>query len=246
MIDHATLIVTESTDELGAKAAKKISEVLTGVLAPTILLPTGSTPRSTYQALAQSRSDSPINWGGATVFALDEYLGIAGDDARSFRAQLWAEVAVPLGLAPHQLITPHGMTANPEAEAQRYEAELTTHRPIPLAVLGVGRNGHVAFNEPGVDFSLPTHVATLAPATRQDNAAAFAGSTVPTQAITVGLATLEFVDTIIVIAEGRHKAPAIGALLRGELDPQWPVTALVRHHNISIIVDGECFEGLER
>ena len=78
MIDHATLIVADSTIELGAKATKKISEVLTGVLAPTILLPTGSTPRSTYQALAQSRSDSPINWGGATVFALDEYLGIAG------------------------------------------------------------------------------------------------------------------------------------------------------------------------
>jgi len=246
VIHHATLVVAESTDELGAKAAKKISEVLTGVAAPTILLPTGSTPRSTYLALAQSRSDSHINWGDATVFALDEYLGIAGDDALSFRAQLWAQVAVPLGLAPHQLIAPNGMTSNPEAEAQRYEAKLTKHRPIALALLGVGRNGHVAFNEPGVDFSLPTHVATLARETRQDNADAFADSAVPTQAITVGLATLEFVDTIIVIAQGGHKAPAISALLRGELDPQWPVTALVRHRNVSTIVDGECFEGLER
>lgn len=246
MIGHATLIVADSTVELGAKAARKIAEVLTGVIAPTILLPTGSTPRSTYQALTQSRTDSPINWGDATVFALDEYLGIAADDPRSFRAQLWAEVASPLGLAPHQLITPHGMSGEPEAEAQRYEAELTKHTPLPLAVVGVGRNGHVAFNEPGVDFSLPTHVATLAPETRQDNAHAFAGSTVPTQAITVGLASVENVDTIIVIAHGGHKAPAISALLRGELDPQWPVTALVRHHNVNIILDRECFEGLER
>jgi|TARA_B110000114_G_C15091265_1_gene398733 glucosamine-6-phosphate deaminase len=245
VINDIKIIVADDATQFGVMVAERISEVLTDIAAPIMLLPTGSTPRSTYQALAQSSMDSKINWPEATIFALDEYLGIAADDSRSFRAQLWAEVAIPLGLAPHQLITPNGMTGDPEAEAQRYEAEITKHSPIPLAVVGVGRNGHIAFNEPGIDFSVPTHVATLAIETRQDNASAFANSLLPTRAITVGLATLESVNTIILIAQGGHKAPAITALLRGEIDHNWPVTALVRHRNLSIILDQECFESLK-
>ena len=227
---------------MATTAARIVRETLTAVGSPTLLLPTGSTPAGLYQELV--KSPSPVDWGNARIFALDEYVGIESNDPRSFRFQLWHDFCAPLGLKPSQLITPDGMAENPEAEAYRYESAISSSLPLSLAVLGVGTNGHVAFNEPGVSPTETTHVATLAPATREDNQYIFTDGPVPQNAITVGISTIMTSTALLLIALGKKKAPAIEALLTGHPTSEKPVTWLASHPGLTVVVDEGCHNAL--
>jgi len=238
------VVVVKTAAQFAQAAAQALEDVLGHAEKPTMLMPTGNTPRGLYQELVRTRNLSSINWHQAHVCALDEYVGIEKSDSRSFHHQLWEELCAPLGLNPQQLITPQGTAASAESEAQRYEQAIAAHRPLHLAVLGVGTNGHVAFNEPGVDFTLGTHVTPLTPETRHDNAELFKPEAPPTHAITVGIATLMQAEAIIVLASGGKKSAAIQALLDGTPNPEWPVSALVDHPHVSLIIDQDCYDSL--
>lgn len=233
-------------DSTSARASRRASDfvtsVLNGVENPVLLLPTGNTPRQLYRELVATSLDT-IAWPQARLFALDEYVGVAADDPRSFRYQLWSELCSPLGLSPAQLFSPDGMAREPSVEADRYEEAFWKHRPVSLCVLGVGSNGHIAFNEPGSDQQSLTHVATLSESTRHDNAALFEGGSVPTHALTVGIATIMASEQILLLACGAAKAKAIEKLVAGEPDPAFPVSYLVSHPRLTVIVDEEASGG---
>ena len=200
------------------------------------MLPTGATPRGLYHRLASV--STPSDWTKASVFALDEYVGVTGDDPESFRFQLWEELCRPLGMRPSQLFTPDGMTDNLESEAERYEQLVSSRQPLSLTVLGVGANGHVAFNEPGTLLDSRTHIATLAVETRRANQGAVSG-TVPARAITVGIATILESSSLILLAFGKAKRDAIEALIEGASRADMPVTALAEHPNLTVLLDQE-------
>lgn len=222
--------------QASVSAASLMQNLLRGVEKPVMMLPTGSTPRQLYQELVSDSHDH-ISWSDATVFALDEYLGVPSEDPRSFHFQLWGELCSPLGLSPSQLISPNGMAQDPAEEALRYERQLVEHRPVSICVLGVGRNGHVAFNEPGSGPQSLTHVATLSESTRADNQPSFASGEVPTHALTVGISSIMASDHILVLAFGATKAQAVEKLIAAEPDPAFPVTFLSQHPRLTVIID---------
>jgi glucosamine-6-phosphate deaminase len=199
-----------------------------------LLLPTGHTPRGLYAALRAHAADGSLPAARATAFQLDEYLGLGADDPRSFRATLDHELA-GVGFGTRQALD--GTAADPDAEAARYQA-LLDERQIDLALLGIGRDAHVAFNEPGATGDQGVHRVVLQQSTIEANAADFGGpEQVPREALTVGLRTLRAAREIILLASGEEKAEALHAMLEGPAGPHAPASLLRDHPALTVICD---------
>ena len=191
---------------------------------------TGRTPRQTYQEIAKL--------GGLkcrAAFSLDEYVGVSADDERSFASYVRNNIELPLNLPKGFVRVPNGVAADPELEARQFESEIA-ESPIDLQILGTGRNGHIAFNEPGSAVDSLSRVVTLAPQTLDDNTADF-GSRPPSQAITQGIATILRAKKILLIAKGAEKRQALEVLLSGEVSADWPISYLNLHDNVIVLAD---------
>jgi glucosamine-6-phosphate deaminase len=199
-----------------------------------LILPTGHTPLGMYEALRAHAADGSLAAEHATLFQLDEYLGFAPDDERSYRAYLRRELrGIQLG-AFHGL---DGSAADPAAECARHQASLD-EAPIDLVVLGIGRDGHVAFDEPGSPPAAGVRRVELHPATREDAAAELGGlDRVPREALTVGLRTLRAAREIVLLASGEAKAAAMRAMLEDEPGPACPASLLRDHPRLTIVCD---------
>lgn len=191
---------------------------------------TGNTPRGTYAELADR--------GGVQckqAFALDEYVGIDGDDPRSFAHYMRTVVEAPLDLPHGTVRVPNGLASDLNAEAASMELAIL-QTPVDVQLLGLGRNGHIGFNEPGSRKDTLTRVVKLAQETRLDNGADFEGLA-PERAITQGIGTILRAAHLILVATGAAKKEAVHKLLEGEEDDQWPVTHLAQHPNLLLLVD---------
>ena len=199
-----------------------------------LILPTGHTPLGMYAALRGHAADGSLDAAQATLFQLDEYYGVGPEDERSYRAYLARELhGVRFG-AFHGL---DGSAPDAEAECRRHQALLDS-APLDLAVLGLGRDGHVAFDEPGSDPDAGVRRVRLHPATRSDAAAEFGGvEEVPETALTVGLRTLAAARELIMLVSGPTKAEALRAMLEGEAGPQCPASLLRAHPRLTIVCD---------
>ena len=191
---------------------------------------TGNTPLNIYAELQRS---GPIQIGGA--FSLDEYVGLNEDDERSFAWYVKNRIEPALGLPTGFISCPNGAAHDVSAEAARFEASIF-QSPIDIQLLGTGRNGHVAFNEPGSSADSLTRIVDLDEITRIDNGADF-GGLAPSQAITQGVGTILRAKKLLLVATGKGKAEPIRRLLAGEKDAQWPLTLLLDHPDLLVLVD---------
>jgi glucosamine-6-phosphate deaminase len=207
-------------------------------------LATGETMRPLYAALVALQRAGHLDLSGVTTFNLDEYLGVPPEHPASFHAFMREALFDHVPLAAAHL--PRGDAADPAAEAARYEAAIAAAGGIDLQVLGIGRNGHLAFNEPGSGFASRTRVTTLAETTRIANAAAFAPLPVPQRAITLGLGTILEARACLLIANGAAKAEAIAATVEGPVDPACPASVLQRHPDVTLLLDREAAGALRR
>ena len=206
-----------------------------------LLLPAGRTPSGMYAALRARARRGELPSAEATVLQLDEYAGVAADDPRSFAAQLRAELA---GVPLRGLRTLDGAAADLDREAARH-ADALDAAPIDLAVLGLGRDGHVAFDEPPARRRSGVQRVRLTAATREDAAARFGGPEhVPEQALTTGLSTLYRARELIVLATGAAKAPALHAMVEGPEGPHSPASLLRDHPRLTVICDRAAASGL--
>jgi glucosamine-6-phosphate deaminase len=196
-----------------------------------MLLPTGRTPLGVYAAL-RARAGLPSR--EATVFQLDEYRGLGPDDERSFGAYLRRELrGIDFG-AFHGL---DGAASDPGAECARHQ-QLLDEAPVDLAVLGLGHDGHVAFDEPGSRLEEGTRLVALHPQTRADAAAEFGGlEHVPSHALTVGLRTLLAARELFVLVTGAGKAEALRTMLLAPAGSDFPATLLRTHPRLTLICD---------
>ncbi|CEH30432.1 Glucosamine-6-phosphate deaminase (GlcN6P deaminase) (Glucosamine-6-phosphate isomerase) [Aneurinibacillus migulanus] len=206
----------------------------------TLGLATGDTPLGLYRELLRLHQEHPLNVSRLTTFNLDEYVGEAADSPYSYRYYMNQQLFLPLGIPLAQTHVPNGMAADTNAECERYEARMKEVGGIDLQVLGVGRNGHIGFNEPGTSFDSRTHKVELSSSTREANAKHFGSlENVPHHAITMGITSILRAKEILLLASGKGKAQAMVHLLEGEVTNEWSVTVLKQHANVTVLMDTE-------
>ena len=203
-------------------------------------LATGSTPIPTYQALISLYKAGVVDFSSASSFNLDEYVGLPAGHPCSYhsfmREQLFDHVNMP---ADHIHI-PDGNAADPQTECARYDQAITAAGGIDMQVLGIGRNGHIGFNEPADDFTYGTHVVTLAADTIEANARFFkSADEVPRQAVSMGIGNIMAAKCVVLVATGENKAQAVYDTIRGPITPHVPASILQLHPCCVILTDRE-------
>jgi glucosamine-6-phosphate deaminase len=229
----AEVVIVESPDAAGEVAADVIERLVRSNPAAVLGLATGSTPLTTWRALAARNLDL----SGVRGFALDEYVGLPQGHPESYRAVITREVVEPLGLTPSLVRVP-GDSGPIETAGADYEAAIVAAGGVDLQVLGIGTDGHIGFNEPGSSFASLTRVKTLTEQTRRDNARFFASpEEVPVHCITQGLGTILRARHLVLLAFGAGKAAALAGAVEGPLTASLPGSAVQLHPRVTVIVD---------
>lgn len=228
-------------DAIGMAAARTVKEVVLSKPSAVIGLATGSSPLPLYKALAQEHLDvSNVCW-----FALDEYVGLPPGHHQSYAEVIRREVSEPLDLDPASVLLPDAQRADLDAAAADYEALIQQAGGIDLQILGIGHNGHLAFNEPGTPLNSRTRVEALAESTRQANARFFPSlDEVPTHCITQGLATILDAKKLLLVVRGADKADILHQALTGPVTMDCPGSVLQLHHDVTVLVDEAAATGL--
>lgn len=195
---------------------------------------TGSTPLPVYASLA-SRG---LDLSHVTGFALDEYVGLPLGHPESYASVISRQVVAPLGLDPDRILVPDGRARDLVAASDDFERAIVRAGGIDVQILGIGSNGHLAFNEPGTAHDSPTHVVELAKQTRRDNSRFFASlDEVPTHAITQGLGTISRARKLVLLAFGPGKAVALVSALEGPVDESVPASIIQQHPDVLVLID---------
>ena len=230
----AEVVIVGSVDEAGQIAADIIAALVARTTDAVLGFATGSTPLSTYAALAARDLDLAAVRG----FALDEYVGLPAGHPESYRAVIDREVVEPLGLQPRNVRVPGDDGLPLQGAGERYEADIHAAGGVDLQLLGIGRTGHIGFNEPGSSLASLTRVKTLTESTRVDNARFFDSiDDVPTHCITQGLGTILRARHLVLLAFGASKAAAIASALEGPVSASTPGSVVQLHPTVTVIVD---------
>ncbi len=207
----------------------------------TLGLATGSTPIDVYQELINLYQKQAIDFSLVKTFNLDEYCGLDHNNPQSYYYFMQQHLFKDINVKPENIHFPSGTLA-PDEACSLYQAELDAHQ-IDLQILGIGRNGHIAFNEPGTSFDAKTHIVDLDQKTIDDNARFFDHiNEVPTKAITMGLADIMRAKTIILIALGKNKQEAVMKMINEAANPSLPASILQNHPNCYVFLDKEAGE----
>lgn len=242
------VIVLDRPEDVAALAADHVEELVRAHPRATLGLATGSSPLSTYAELARRhRAGTAPSYDQVRAFTLDEYVGLPPGDPRSYRATIARELTDHLGLAAAQVAGPDGGLEQLPTAGERYEALLRDAGGIDLQILGIGSDGHLAFNEPGSALSSRTRLKTLTRRTREDNARFFASlDEVPRHVVTQGLGTIGEARHLLLLATGTGKAAAVAAAVEGPLTASCPASVLQLHRRATVLVDTKAAGALGR
>ncbi len=224
-----------------ADVARLAAEVIIDGLdhpAPTIGLATGGTPLATYEELIRRHRRLGVRFDHAAYVLLDEYVGIDADHPASYRRFIREVFTDQVGVPRDAVHGPPGDAADLAAAADEYEALLAALPRRRVQLLGIGRDGHIGFNEPTSSLASRTRIKTLHPATRTDNQRFFDDdAAVPRHALTMGIGTILEADRLLLLATGAAKARAIAAAVEGPVTAMVPASALQLHPDAVVIVD---------
>ena len=232
------LIIVNDYDEMSLKAANIIAELIKKNPNAKLGLATGSTPIGTYNELIKKNKNKEISFKNITTFNLDEYIGLAKNHPQSYYTFMYENLFKHIDINIENTHLPKG-EGDSKLNLENYENLLSKNK-INLQILGVGRNGHIGFNEPGTDFNTGVHDVNLHNKTIVDNARFFENdiNKVPKKAITMGIRNILDAENIILIANGTNKADAIKNLMSNKADVNIPVTALNIHKGkVYVIID---------
>jgi len=229
--------VTVFKDErtLAKTLAAEIAATLKDTPGLVLGLPTGRTPVRLYHELGTLHAD----FSEATTFNLDEFVGLGPDHPGSYRAFMNAHLFSRVNLRPERIHVLQGVAPDPDGECARYEHAIAGAGGIGLQLLGIGTNGHIGFNEPARELAARTHRVTLKASTRRSNAALFGGDVtkVPTEALSMGMATILQARRIVLIATGKSKARCIALVVNGPITTKLPASFLQLHPNVELMLD---------
>ena len=226
--------------EIKAKASKSDAPFVLG-------LPTGSTPLETYKELIRLHKSGEVSFKNVVTFNMDEYVGLEESHPESYHSFMWNNFFSHIDINPENVHILNGNAEDLVAECQAYEAAIVEAGGIDLFMGGVGEDGHIAFNEPFSSLQSRTRIKTLTPDTIAVNSRFFGGdiSKVPTQALTVGVATILSARKVMILATGPKKARALRHAIEGSYNHQWTLSALQTHPAGIIVCDDPAAEELK-
>lgn len=233
------VIISKDYDELSEKAARIIIDTVRQKPNAVFGLATGTTPLGLYKRLIADHKENGTSYKQVKAVNLDEYKGLSKDHPQSYayfmRKNLFDHIDIDL----NNTYIENGMAEDAQAECKRYD-EILEKYPRDVQLLGLGSNGHIAFNEPNTPFDSTTHVVTLADSTINDNARLFEDiSEVPRKAYTMGLNSIMQAKKIIVLANGLNKAQIVARLMYGSPSEELPASILYNHKDCTVILDEE-------
>jgi glucosamine-6-phosphate deaminase len=245
--------IVDDHDDIGRHAARRIAEVIrNGALTgrrPVLGLATGSTPIGAYRELIRMHREEGLSFANVITFNLDEYFPMDPASLHSYHRFMWENLFTQLDILPENVHIPRGDLSREEVEAEcgRYEEAIMAAGGIDLQLLGIGRTGHIGFNEPGSGLESRTRLVTLDLVTRKDTAADFFGEeNVPREAITMGVATILDAREILILATGEHKASIVRRAVEGEVDHEVAATFLQTHPDTTAYLDRAAAAALTR
>lgn len=231
------IIITKDYEELSAKAAEVMLQVVKQDPQAVLGLATGTTPLGLYAKMLADHKENGTDYSRIRTANLDEYKGLPKDHEQSYAYFMKKNLFEGLGIRPEQTNIEDGTAKDAQEECARYDA-LLERLPRDIQLLGLGSNGHIAFNEPGTPFGSGTHVVTLAESTVKDNARLFKDiAEVPRQAFTMGIRQIMQAKKILILASGANKADAVYKMAKGEVTEQVPASVLQLHPDCTLIAD---------
>ena len=233
------VIIVETADQIGPLAAQYIAATVNKKPNAVLGVATGSSPLGIYQDLGRRVEAGELSLAGCSAFMLDEYVGLPADHPERYRNFIDREFVARVDIDPANVHGPDGLTADPLAACAQYDAAIQAAGGVDIQILGVGTDGHIAFNEPGTSLASRTHIGILTEQTRRDNARFFDDDIdqVPTLCLTQGVGTILDARHLLLVANGAGKAEAIGAIVEGPVTSMWTGSALQLHPQATVIVD---------
>src|SRR6059058_4476712 len=239
------VIITKNYEELSKLAAQIVAEVLNTKPNAVLGMATGSTPLGLYQELARMHKQAQIDFSRVMTFNLDEYVGLPGNHPQSYAYFMQENFFQHVNVQPQNINVPSGTTSNYPAFCDWYEKRIAECGGIDLQILGIGSDGHIAFNEPTSSLSSRTRLKTLSKQTIDDNARFFERrEDVPVYAITMGVGTILDARKLVLVASGKTKAKAIAQAIEGPVTSMVTASALQLHRDAIVVVDEEAATGL--
>ena len=232
-------------EAMSCRAAQIIAAEITHNPACLLGLATGSTPEGAYRYLVDWYKKGCLSFKDVRSVNLDEYVGLAPDHDQSYRYFMQSNLFDHVDIAPEHTRVPDGLTKDAKAFCDEYDAYIRAQGYVDLQLLGIGRNGHIGFNEPGDCFVKETHVVDLTESTIDANARFFASrDDVPKQAISMGMGAIMGAKKVLLCASGEEKADAICGSVLGAISPKCPGSILQLHPNVVVVVDEAAFSKL--
>jgi glucosamine-6-phosphate deaminase len=230
------VLKTHTAESFAGAAADWVADRLSRKPRSVLAVPTGKTPLGLYAELVRRAGEGAADLTQARIFNLDEYCGLPQTHPESYASFLQRHLVSPLKLVPEHVRLLRGDAADLDAECREYETALSECGGIDLCILGLGANGHVAFNEPGSSWTLRTHIVELSQSTRASHAKdAVVPWQIPTHGLTLGIQNILEAREILLLIAGAQKERAKAALYGGVEDLDWPVTCLLRSASLTVI-----------
>ena len=234
-------VVVGNEDKISELIAEEFIKQVNAKPNSVLGLATGTSPLGVYADLVKANKEGRVSFKDVVTFNLDEYIGLEGTHVQSYRYFMNVNLFDHIDIKKENTHVLKGV-GDYEDYAKKYDALIASFGGIDLQILGIGSDGHIAFNEPGTSFDSLTHVAELAESTIVDNSRLFNDiSEVPTMAVTMGLKSIMNAKKIVLIATGPNKAKAIKNLLRGDKTEEVPCSILQDHPDCTIYVDPEAY-----
>lgn len=223
-------------NEIEKIVANRICSLIKNKPSLVLGLATGSTPVGVYKKLIEKYKNNKVSFKDVKTFNLDEYVGLDNCHNQSYNFFMCSNLFDHIDIKKENTNFPDNKSNNPS----KYDDKIALAGGIDFQILGIGSNGHIAFNEPGTDFNSLTHMVELTDSTIKDNSRFFNSvSEVPTKAVSMGLKSIMNAKEIVLIALGKNKSKAIASLLKDEPNISLPASILKTHKNVTIYCDEE-------
>lgn len=241
------IVIYDSYEDISRHAARIVAQQIRNKPNCVLGLATGSSPIGLYRELIRMHSEDGLDFSCLTSFNLDEYLGLAPQHPQSYRTFMNQNLFEHVNIDLQRTHVPSGVANDIDSHAKAYEQSIYDAGGIDLQILGIGSDGHIAFNEPGSPLDSRTRVVDLEDQTVSDNARFFESiEDVPRQAITMGVGTILEARQILLVANGEGKSSAITNAVHGEVSTQCTASALQNHPNTTFLLDSSAASGLQK